>query len=352
MYCDLPIVLSSVLFWFYIDSVKLFSNERIINSALIHAFVSGIGNNVIIFMYPSIVYDYNEVKDQIPTLISFISFGYGFYDIYLGIRSKKIDNIFHGFIFVSSFCSTYYVGIMSVMPLFMITETSSIFLNLRPYSMRWIDITCFLTFFVYRILVCPTFVILYVINSANSIRGLILVGGLCITGLNLYWFILHSNKIKLLINVYPNLVSEFPKPFEMTKWLCFSSCFFLVPGVYAFYNKQHFYGTVCVYTFIFSVNHWRKAKDGIRRKMDIIAASSGALIYIISWIVYCEGTCFLMGIPTLILVVASILLSNYLSIRWNPYWVYIHMFFHMAVSISKMLVIHCKSRNNITNLYK
>ena len=67
------------------------------------------------------------------------------------------------------------------------------------------------------------------------------------------------------------------------------------------------------------MNHWRKAEDGIRRKMDIIAASSGALIYITSWIVYCEGTCFLMGIPTLILVVASIILSNYLSVRWNPY---------------------------------
>jgi len=208
MYCDLTIILSSVLFWFYIDSVKLFSNERIINSALIHAFVSGIGNNVIIFMYPSIVYDYNEVKDQIPTIISLISFGYGFYDIYIGIRSKKIDNILHGFIFVTSFCFSYYYNIVSAMTLFIITETSSIFLNLRPYSKLWIDITCFLTFFIYRILVCPTFIILYVINPENSIRGLVLLGGTCITGLNLYWFILHSNKIKLLLNVYPTRISK------------------------------------------------------------------------------------------------------------------------------------------------
>jgi len=346
MYYDLSIVLSSVLFWFYIDSVKLFSNERVINSAFIHAFVSGIGNNAIVLMYPSIIYNYNEVKDEIPTIISFISFGYGFYDIYKGICSKKIDNIFHGFIFVSSFCSTYYGGIMSVMPLFMITETSSIFLNLRPYSMRWIDISCFISFFVYRILVCPTFVILYVINSANSIRGLVLLGGLSITGLNLYWLILYSNKIKHLI-VYPNRGSpEFPKPFEITKWLCVSSCFFLIPGVYAFYNDFYFYGTVCVYTFIFSINHWRKAEDGIRRKIDIIAASSGALIYIASWIVYCKDICFLMGIPILILVFVSFLFSHLLSIYWNVgYWVYMHMFFHFCVSLSEMLVIHCKEYN-------
>ena len=345
MYYDLPIVFSSVLFWFYIDSVKLFSNERVINSGLIHAFVSGIGNNAIVLMYPSIVYNYNEVKDQLPTIISFISFGYGFYDIYLGIRSKKIDNIFHGFIFVSSFCLTYYSNAVSAMPLFMITETSSIFLNLRPYTQPWIDITCFITFFIYRILLCPTFIILYVINSANPIRGLVLFGGICITSLNLYWFILHSNKIKHLINVYPTRGDpEFPKHFEITKWLCVSSCFFLIPGVYAFYNEQHFYGNVCVYTLIFSINHWRKAEDGIRRKMDIIVATSAALIYIFSWVVYCEGTCFLIGIPIITLVFISFLLSNYLSVRWNPHWVYMHMLFHVFCSISEMLVIHCKSR--------
>lgn len=217
---DLPIVFSSLLFWFYIDSVKLFSNERVINSALIHAFVSGIGNNVIVLMYPSIVYNYNEVKEQLPIIISLISFGYGFYDIYIGIRSKKIDNILHGFILLTSFCFSYYYNAMSAMPLFIITETSSIFLNLRPYSKVWIDITCFLTFFIYRLLVCPTFIILYVINPENPIRGLVLLGGTCITGLNLYWFILYSNKIKPLINVYPKRVDpEFPKPFEITKWL-------------------------------------------------------------------------------------------------------------------------------------
>ncbi len=137
---------------------------------------------------------------------------------------------------------------------------------------------------------------------------------------------------------------EFPKPFEITKWLCLSSCFFLIPGTYAFYNHFYLHGSVCILTNILSINHWRKAEDGFRRKMDIIAASSGALIYITSWIVYCENTCFLMGIPSITLVFISFVLSHYLSVHWNSDWVYIHMLFHFSVSLSKMLVIYCKSR--------
>ena len=137
---------------------------------------------------------------------------------------------------------------------------------------------------------------------------------------------------------------EFPKPFEITKWLCLSSCFFLVPGIYAFYNEFYLHGSVCVVTNILSINHWRKAEDGFRRKMDIIAASSGAVIYITSWIVYCENTCFLIGIPSISLVFVSFFLSHYLSVHWNSDWVYVHALFHFAVSLSKMLVIYCKSR--------
>ena len=141
---DLPIVFSSLLFWFYIDCVKLFSNERVINSALIHAFISGIGNSIGLVMYPIIVYDYSQIADNVPPFIknvALISFGYSFYDLYIGVRSKKMDNILHGFIFVSSFTVTYHYSVMEMTSITMITEASSIFLNLRPYKKRWIDIS-------------------------------------------------------------------------------------------------------------------------------------------------------------------------------------------------------------------
>ena len=64
--------------------------------------------------------------------------------------------------------------------------------------------------------------------------------------------------------MYNVKINDSPKPFEITKWLCISSCFFLVPGTYAFYNQLYLYGIVCTYTSILSVNHW-----GEMQKMEL-----------------------------------------------------------------------------------
>ena len=191
MYYDLTIILSSALFWFYIDYVKLFSNERVINSALIHAFISGIGNSIGLVMYPIIVYDYSQIADNVPpfiTNVALISFGYSFYDLYIGVRSKKMDNILHGFIFVSSFTVTYHYSVMEMTSITMITEASSIFLNLRPYKKRWIDISFAVTFFIYRILLSPIFLIMCIMNPNNSLRLFVLFEALLVVPLNVYWF--------------------------------------------------------------------------------------------------------------------------------------------------------------------
>ena len=200
MNSDLQIVYYSFLFWFYIDSVKLFSNERVVNSALIHACISGIGNSVGIIMYPIIAYDYSQIEDNIPPFISniaLISFGYGFYDLYIGVKSKKMDNILHGFIFVSSFTLTYYYNVIAITTMPMITETSSIFLNLRPYKKRWIDIAFAVTFFIYRIILSPVFITMYMINPNNSLRMAILFEALLFIPLNVYWFYLIVKKLKV-----------------------------------------------------------------------------------------------------------------------------------------------------------
>ena len=197
MYYDLTIILSSALFWFYIDSVKLFSNERVINSALIHAFISGIGNSIGLVMYPIIVYDYSQIADNVPpfiTNVALISFGYSFYDLYIGVRSKKMDNILHGFIFVSSFTVTYHYSVMEMTSITMITEASSIFLNLRPYKKRWIDISFAVTFFIYRILLSPIFLIMCIMNPNNSLRLFVLFETLLVVPLNVYWFSLIVKK--------------------------------------------------------------------------------------------------------------------------------------------------------------
>jgi len=197
MYYDLPIILSSALFWVYIDSVKLFSNERIINSALIHAFISGIGNSIGLVMYPIIVYDYSQIADNVPPFIStiaLISFGYSFYDLYIGVRSKQMDNILHGFIFVSTYVGASYYNVLPMTAVNMITETSSIFLNLRPYKKKWIDIAFALTFFVYRIILAPIFLTMYIANTNNNGRAFAVFETLLVVPLNVYWFSLIVKK--------------------------------------------------------------------------------------------------------------------------------------------------------------
>jgi len=198
MYYDLTIILSSALFWVYIDSVKLFSNERVINSAFIHACISGIGNSVTLAMYPIIVFDYSQIENNIPPFIStiaFISFGYSFYDLYIGIQSKKMDNILHGFIFVSSFLWGYYYNVIAITAIPMIIETSSIFLNLRPYKQRWIDISFAVMFFIYRIILSPICLSIYVMNINNPSRMFVLFEALLLVPLNIYWFSLIVKKL-------------------------------------------------------------------------------------------------------------------------------------------------------------
>jgi len=194
---DIAIILSSTLFWFYIDSVQLFENKRIINSALIHSIFSSIGTNTVCIMYPMVIYDYSQIQNNVPAFLSFmslISFGYGFYDLYIGVCSKKKDNIFHGVLFVFSFCGSSYYNVLEMTTLHMITETSSIFLNLRPLNKRWIDISFVVTFFVYRIILSPLFSYIYLLNPNNNGRLFCFSCAVPLVLLNCYWFTLIIKK--------------------------------------------------------------------------------------------------------------------------------------------------------------
>jgi len=143
---------------------------------------------------------------------------------------------------------------------------------------------------------------------------------------------------------------EFPKPFEITKYACVSSCFFLVPCIYAFYNNAYLYATVCLYNTILSVNHWINAEDGIRRLIDRVAACTCFIVYFVSGCLYCKGIyLYGYGIPILCIILGLFFTSNYLSVQWHINWVYCHMMFHFAVALSEILVIwaYIESNNGI-----
>lgn len=188
---ELSLILISTVFWFYIDTKKIFNNERIINSALIHSIIGGIGYNVGLFCCPNIMYDYPAIRESLPDaylIVPFISFGYGFYDLYIGIKSRKFENILHGFIMLSCFSCVYKNNISGVAYIGMITETSSIFLNLRPLKKRWIDVLFILTFFIYRIILFPTIITIYIINPDNKLRMFFMCEHILLSSLNVYWF--------------------------------------------------------------------------------------------------------------------------------------------------------------------
>ena len=186
------IILSSLCFWFYIDTIKIFkTDKKIINSALIHALISGIGYNTGIIYNPTIVYDYYSITNNIPdsyTLVPLISFGYSFYDLYIGIKSRKFENIMHGVLFFSYFCYLYYKNMLGLLHIIMITETSSIFLNLRPLGYKIIDLLFLITFFTFRLILSPITIYLYLIHPDNSEKPVAFWGMVSLTSLNIYWF--------------------------------------------------------------------------------------------------------------------------------------------------------------------
>jgi hypothetical protein len=187
------IILSSLCFWFYIDSKKIYNKDKeikIVNSALIHGIICGIGINLGYIYNPSIVYNYVVDPElyNAYTIVPLISFGYGFYDLYIGIKSWKTDALIHGILFTICNMYVYFNDNILLSYTFLVTETSSIFLNLRVFRKQWIDILFALSFFIYRIIFAPLVTYIYLSDSTNKSLTFGYISSISITILNLYWF--------------------------------------------------------------------------------------------------------------------------------------------------------------------
>ena len=190
-YIEYGIILSSLCFWFYIDTVKIFKTEKkIINSGLIHGIICGIGVNIGYLYSPSIVYNYVVEPElyNMYILVPLISFGYGFYDLYIGIKSWKTDALIHGILFTICNLYVYFNDNILLSYTFLVTESSSIFLNLRVFRKQWIDISFVLSFFIYRIIFTPFISYIYLSDSTNKNLLFGFISSTCLTILNVYWF--------------------------------------------------------------------------------------------------------------------------------------------------------------------
>jgi hypothetical protein len=189
-FIEYGIILSSLCFWIYIDRIKIFE-KKIINSALIHAVICGLGHSIFIIYQPRIVFDSRNFTSNLTDaykILPCVSFGYSFYDLYIGIKSKKLENILHGLLFSVGFIYYYLKNQPLISYYTMITEISSIFLNLRVYRKKWIDITFAASFFWFRLIIYPSIAYIYLTDPNNVEKHSFCFTSLSLTLLNVYWF--------------------------------------------------------------------------------------------------------------------------------------------------------------------
>ena len=123
--------------------------------------------------------------------------------------------------------------------------------------------------------------------------------------------------------------------------LVISSCFFMIPGIYAFINDVPTLGLLSCITTIISINYWRDAVDGWRRHTDLVIAKVSFCIYFIIGVIHVrDWHILIVGWPNTALILGSYFYSNSLWNKGSPHWIYCHMAFHLFVSIGQLIVVH------------
>ena len=159
---------------------------------------------------------------------------------------------------------------------------------------------------------------------------------------NEYQYSIVSDNLKVsLFILATNVRNIFPVNQHDAICLIVSSCFFLIPGGYAFSVDLPFYGIVSAVTTLVSANYWCDAVEGMRRNADLITAKVSFGIYCVSGFYYMrDWRLFAVGIPG----VCGIGFFYYMANKYwdldSQYWVYFHMLFHLFVALEQALVIY------------
>jgi hypothetical protein len=122
--------------------------------------------------------------------------------------------------------------------------------------------------------------------------------------------------------------------------LCMSSCFFLIPSIYAYKNGLYFYSILLLLTTIVSTNFWRNAIDSWRRDLDLFFAK-------VSFIVFCSnGVYYIRYLPYIVTGYSGLfvlLYCYYLSDKYlkdqNTAWCKYHFIFHLLLTYEQFIII-------------
>ena len=128
---------------------------------------------------------------------------------------------------------------------------------------------------------------------------------------------------------------------EYTRWLVASSCFFMVPSVYAYYNQLYFNSYVLLLTSLISANYWRNATYSWRRTADLIFAKVSFCVFLVGWITHvAEYNMVLVGVFCAGCMGASYDLSVRLREKQSPHWYKYHMAYHLSTMVSQLIVLN------------
>ena len=134
----------------------------------------------------------------------------------------------------------------------------------------------------------------------------------------------------------------YPIEFAQSKYLVLSSFLLLYPMLDSCKNGQPFLMCVSASAGVASINHWRRAQNGFRRKIDIFCARTSFTIYFINGLYYIES--YRTAFPILVMCLVFYNLSILFAQMGLKKWVICHALFHYTVMVMQQMVITSKSK--------
>ena len=132
----------------------------------------------------------------------------------------------------------------------------------------------------------------------------------------------------------------FPLTEVGSNYLIMSSCFFILPGYYAFTEGLNLHLVTSAVTTLASINYWRDAVPGWRRTTDMLIAKMSFLIYVATGICHIEeAIVFRMAWLICLVIALCYISSNKLWGEDSHLWIFSHMSFHFFVALGQYIVL-------------
>lgn len=134
--------------------------------------------------------------------------------------------------------------------------------------------------------------------------------------------------------------NKFPLSTTFSSYLILSSCFFLIPGYYAYLSGLYWYLATSAITTIVSINYWRYPVPGLRRSADVAVAKASFLIYFVTGVMNINDLSVLyIAWPVCGGIIICYHFSNKMWEMDSESWIFYHVLFHLLVALEQYLVL-------------